>query len=316
MPATPPPTTQPTAPDGPATIPPARPAPAQVAVELADTLGARLTALPGQDPNRDLTYNNPHYRAASGARRLFVKVIAEEHFYTAETTAAQLLATVPIATTVLLDHGALSTGGHWIAYEWADLSPCDPTPKTLHRAGQVLGLLHHHTRGIHHPGLPRYASAASLATRKIDAVARFDPELACQLRALHTRLADQLDPRDDDPVGLLHGDYGWRNLTQQAGRLCVVDFERAAIGPASLDFAKLLDRELDTPEDLAAFKAGYTQYATWPSAAAQNMTRLKAVAAITGYARSRGDLAFGQHGLKILRRLQDLMPAGLGSGPR
>ncbi|MBY6276297.1 MAG: hypothetical protein CWE10_08750 [Symbiobacterium thermophilum] len=69
------------------------------------------------------------------------------------------------------------------------------------------------------------------------------------------------------PHVLLHGDFGWRNLLLcDDGTLVLLDFERAVIGPAWLDQAKCLDRELRLPQDREGFLQGMKRHpgCRWP----------------------------------------------------
>lgn len=272
--------------------------------ELPSLLGVQLDPI-----DNDRRFKNRHFRATQNGRpSLFVKVIKEARFYQAEVAAGLALDQTKISATRIVDHGELDDQRHWVAYVWREFSEFTPTLPHIEAAGQILGQLHHHTQGASIPHVPIYESVASLAEKKIRVVSGFDAALATRLTALHERLVVSWGPGDAPPDArsLLHGDFGWRNMGISSGGAIAFDFERAALGPTSLDFAKLWDRELLDPEHRAAFIRGYQQHysdSSWLSEI--NLVRLKAVAAIVAYARSRGDREFRDHAFVILNRLEE-----------
>lgn len=90
------------------------------------------------------------------------------------------------------------------------------------------------------------------------------------------------------------------------GQMWLLDFEHAAIGRPLLDFAKLWDRELHSPEDREAFLSGYSQGETGPVRhEGIDAVRLWAAAGIFPYARPREDHDFERHAYVTLDRLEN-----------
>ncbi|OTA41765.1 MAG: hypothetical protein A6D92_03995 [Symbiobacterium thermophilum] len=107
---------------------------------------------------------------------------------------------------------------------------------------------------------------------------------------------------------LLHGDFGWRNLLLcDDGTLVLLDFERAVIGPAWLDLAKCLDRELRLPQDREGFLQGYEKASGMPLArppeAYLTCLRLWVAAGILLFTSKHADEPFAEHGRRLLQQV-------------
>jgi aminoglycoside/choline kinase family phosphotransferase len=68
--------------------------------------------------------------------------------------------------------------------------------------------------------------------------------------ALRAQLAEVVDELAAEPRVLCHRDYHSRNLMWRDGRLCIIDFQDARLGPDTYDLASLLrDSYVDLPEE-------------------------------------------------------------------
>ncbi|MFJ9216546.1 phosphotransferase [Streptomyces sp. NPDC102383] len=278
--------------------------PPDLHAQIADAIGCDLVPL-----THDQKHNNIHFRGdRDGVPTLFIKVTDSPRSYTTEVGAHLLLHTQDLPTPALHAHGELDQNQHWLAYAWHNFTPFAPTPESVEEAGRLLGRLHATTCGKGSPHLRAYDTIPNLIDAKIALVTAFDAPLAQRISALRDAfLATSAARHLGDERCLLHGDMGWRNLHLETdGSLWVFDFEHAAIGHPLLDFAKLWDRELNSPQTRSQFLDGYRkeQRAVTIDTAAIGAVRLWAAAGIFPYARPRGDHEFEQHAYAILERLE------------
>jgi Phosphotransferase enzyme family len=231
-------------------------------VLLADTVG--LALVPSTAPG----CQNTHFRACTPAgNRLFVKLIKDDqaHWRTA-VEAAPLVEQLGIRTPRLLDHGEFTEKRWWLTYEWQDFTPFTATSESVHKAGEVLGFLHHVTSGMNLDGAfacPTLTAEIALRTTRLD---ELDPVAARRVRRLHSRF-EYLGPLD--AMCLTHGDVSWRNFgTGSDGETWLYDWEDATFGHPLMDFAKIVDGELADPIVRQTFLRGYHTYAatlsSWP----------------------------------------------------
>ncbi|MFJ9174945.1 phosphotransferase enzyme family protein [Streptomyces sp. NPDC102360] len=272
--------------------------------QIGTAVGCDLVPL-----THDQKHNNTHFRGdRDGVPTLFIKVTDSPRSYTTEVGAHTLLHTRDLPTPTLHAHGDLGLNRHWLAYAWHDFTPFAATPESVEEAGRLLGRLHTATRGESSPHLRTHDAIPNLIDAKIALVAEFDAPLARRIRALRDKLlSTPAAAHLGDERCLLHGDMGWRNLHLDAdGSLWIFDFEHAAIGHPLLDFAKLWDRELDSPQVRSLFLDGYRkeQREVPIDTAAIGAVRLWAAAGIFPYARPRDDQDFEQHAYLILERLE------------
>ena len=285
----------------------------QDAADVSAALGCGVRAFaPSNEFRHDLLLAEDPY-----GRRRFVKVFPTNSRSAArETAAARLIGHhLPAVVPALVADGVTRSGRPWLAYEWVDLLPFQPSRDNLYATGQSLARMHRITVPQVPAALPRYGSPVDLVAEKASLVEQVDPLLATRIR----RLCDRLTPPDpppwrDEPPVLLHGDFGWRNVSLTAeGTVAIFDFEHAAVGAPVLELAKLADRELNSDADRAAFLDGYagvapidrTSWEAWLP-----LVRLWAAAGIIPYARETGDAEFEQHARYILDRLDSLTAAG------
>ncbi|WP_371878937.1 phosphotransferase [Amycolatopsis roodepoortensis] len=62
-----------------------------------------------------------------------------------------------------------------------------------------------------------------------------DPEAADRVRDLHARWGPTTLPGD---IGLMHGDFHWRNIGVAAGQAVLFDLDNVQAAPALLDLGK------------------------------------------------------------------------------
>ncbi len=145
------------------------------------------------------------------------------------------------------------------------------------------------------------------------------------------------------PIGLVHRDFQSRNITYEAGRLGLVDFQGARLGPAQYDLASLLHdpyvdlavelrdelktRYMELRADIAPFDPDEFQKG-WPFVSASRV--MQALGAYAFLTRRRGRAHFAEYiapalttlhrlcrgqamgNLKCLGQLMDSLPQELG----
>jgi hypothetical protein len=268
-----------------------------IAALLSDELG-----YPAHQLNLSDLHPNTHFRAGP----YFVKVMAgKKAYYDAERAAAEALST-RVAAPRLICTGETPDGARWLAFDWHDFAEVVPDATGFREAGVLAGALHATSRRV--PGL-RARSIEGLPEATIaliDRIEEFDESLAERLRQLQAEISPVELPHREH-TGLLHGDFGWRNLRRGPDRrLWLMDFEHARWGHPYLEFAKAWDRELADPDSRRWFLEGYDTTAPLPSPGPADLAeiRLWAAAGIFPYAREHGDRQFAEQGNLIVERLE------------
>lgn len=244
----------------------------------------------------------------------FVKVVSEARRFRREGIACRFLSERGFPHLAIRGEGAVSDHLFWRAFDWINGRSFVPsTPQEVAAAGRILGLVHRASAGAAPEGLFRYRSLTDALERMLGRLAEADPEAFAALApvaASARRLYPAVRAFDEaQPQVLLHGDFGWRNLLLREGRtLVLLDFERAVVGPAWLDLAKCLDRELRVPEDRSWFVRGYEEASGIrlgePPDAYVTCLRLWVAAGILLFVRKHVDEPFAEHGRSLLRQVQ------------
>lgn len=276
-------------------------------------LGARraepLPQLPGSPNNHYAVFVQPGERPAC-----FVKVVSDVRRFRREGVACRFLAERGFPHLTVRGEGLVSDRLFWRAFDWLSGRSFTPsTPREVAAAGRVLGSLHRASTSVAPEGLRRYASLTDALEQTLAAIAQTAPEAFASLAPVVER-ARRLYPvvrafDEAQPVVLLHGDFGWRNLLMRDdGTLVLLDFERAAVGPVWLDLAKCVDRELRVPQDRSWFARGYEQGSgiclPEPPDAYVTCLRLWTAAGILLFVSKQADEAFAEHGRRILQQVK------------
>ncbi|GAA3653592.1 phosphotransferase family protein [Microbacterium marinilacus] len=113
-----------------------------------------------------------------------------------------------------------------------DLAVC-PDPVAARHAGAALALLHSSDPAVA-PG--RRIDAGEIARAAAAAVSRLLPPLAARAR----RAAERLATAPATPAVLVHGDFSPDQVLTDGRRVRLIDFDRAAAGPAEADLGSFL----------------------------------------------------------------------------
>lgn len=199
---------------------------------------------------------NHHFAvyAQAGEQPYFAKVVSEGRRFRREGIACRFLSARGFPHLTIRGEGSVSDHLFWRAFDWLSGRPFTPSnPREVAAAGRVLGTVHRASAGVNLEGLPRIRSLTDVLEPMLDRLAHTAPAAfaaVAPVAASARRLYPVVQAFDEaQPSVLLHGDFGWRNLLVRADHtLVLLDFERAFIGPAWLDLAKSVDRELRVPE--------------------------------------------------------------------
>lgn len=247
-------------------------------------------------------FHNVHYAATTSAgSRAFVKVFDDLGYWRRAIAAAATVEPL-LRTPRLLDHGDLGPDRWWISYEWLDLEPFTPTTDHLRQIGAMLGRFHAGTRDVTE-GFAQRDVDAELAERA-GHLATIDEDAADRVRALHARWAPTELPGG---IGLIHGDFHWRNVGVVDGTPVLFDLENVRVAQPILDFGKLVDLEgLADDVQRGAFFRGYEQHAVpvWPWPEAMRAVRLHTTAGVLVYSLAMGLTEFAAHGYRRLAELE------------
>lgn len=270
-----------------------------LAVDLSRALGVRVTLL-----GDGSEFHNVHFRATTSAgTRLFVKVLDDAAYWRRAIAAASAVAPLMAGTPQLLEHGELGAGRWWLAYEWlADLAPFEPTPRTLKQVGALLGRLHAATRGATQ-GFTCHDVDVEI-TERAGHLAAMDDAAADRVLALQTRWGPTELPGE---IGLIHGDFHWRNVGLAAGVPVVFDLENVQAAHPLVDFGKLLDLDgLPRDANREAFFRGYDREAdpVLPWDVALRAVQLWTTTGVLVYSLTRGLTDFAAHGYRRLAELE------------
>jgi hypothetical protein len=247
-------------------------------------------------------FHNIHFRASTAAgTAVFVKVFDDQGYWRRARAAAAM--ETLLRTPRLLDQGELGIDRWWISYEWVELRPFVPTAEHLCQVGAMLGRFHASTCGLT-AGFGEHDLDAEIADHA-RRLADLDACAADRVRALHTRWRPT-ELLDD--VGLIHGDFHWRNVALAGGEPMLFDLENMRAAAPLLDFGKLVDLDgLASDADRAAFFRGYERYApppVWPWPAALRSVRLWTTAGVLVYSLALGLREFARHGYRRLAELE------------
>ncbi|MEV4702412.1 aminoglycoside phosphotransferase family protein [Actinoplanes sp. NPDC049316] len=164
-------------------------------------------------------------------------------------------------------------------------------PRTYRQAGELLALLHAQT-AVTDDDYERRENEKALAW--LAAPHRIEPAIVQRLRA---EIATWPTP----PATLVatHGDWQPRNWLIHDGVVSVIDFGRAALRPASTDFARLAVQEFRRdPRFEAAFLDGYG--ADPREAGAWRRNRVREAIGTAGWAHGVGDEPFEAQGHRMI----------------
>jgi aminoglycoside phosphotransferase len=146
----------------------------------------------------------------------------------------------------------------------------------LARFGAALARLH----GLRLPVALPYGGRLPVRIRRVvDAVVRVRPDQAPAARELYRALCQSRRPRYEGDLVTLHGDATVSNALLAEGRVSLIDLDGVALGPASVDFGRMLawlaTRRVLGRIDAAghdrlrgAFLSGYASLRPLPPAAA------------------------------------------------
>lgn len=252
--------------------------------------------------NAPADFRNVHYVATmSSGGKAFVKVFDDLSYWRRAIAAASTAAEV-LRTPRLLDCGDLGPDRWWASYEWIDMEPFTPTTENLRQIGRMLGRLHVGTRGATE-GFARHDLDAEIADRAA-ALAKLDAGAADRVRALYARWAPAVLPGD---VGLIHGDFHWRNVGMADGVPLLFDLENVQAAQPIVDFGKLVDLDgLVDDAQREAFFQGYEQHAApvWPWPETMRVVRLWTTVGVLVYSLGLGLNDFAAHGRRRLAELE------------
>lgn len=116
------------------------------------------------------------------------------------------------------------------------------TAADVRRAGAWLARLHAVTGTDLRP-LPA-AFEAEKIDHYVSELARLRPQLAWRLRGLERDLLPLLATAGAGPLVPTHGDYQPKNVHLDAGRIMVIDFDRAALAPAGRDLGHFIGQAI------------------------------------------------------------------------
>ncbi|QWF85608.1 phosphotransferase [Amycolatopsis sp. CA-230715] len=263
----------------------------------------RALGMPVLPVNLPADFHNSHYVATmSTGRKAFVKVF-DDVCYWRRTIAAVAPAQV-LRTPRLLDHGELGHDRWWISYEWVEMEPFTPTAENLRQIGRMLGRLHAGTHGATE-GFARHDLDAEI-TERAAALAKLDADAADRVRALSARWTPTASP---DDIGLIHGDFHWRNVGMADGAPVLFDLENMQAAQPIVDFGKLVDLDgLADDTQREAFFQGYERHAApvWPWPEAMRVVRLWTTVGVLVYSLTLGFNNFAAHGRRRLAELEAL----------
>lgn len=264
---------------------------------LRRTLGVAIVPL-----NAPGKLHNIHFRATTSAgSATFVKVFNDRDYWH-RAIAAAVKAEPLLRTPRLLDYGELGPGHWWARYEWLDIEPFAPTTDHLEQLGAMLGQLHASTRGSV-AGLTEHDLDAEIAERAGHLTA-LDADTADRVRALHARWGPTELPGD---IGLIHGDFHWRNVGLVDGAPVLFDLESMRAAQPIVDFGKLVDLDgLTDNTQRKAFFQGYERHAApvWPWGEAMRAVRLWTTCGVLVYSLAMGLDGFAAHGRQRLDELE------------
>ncbi|WP_158592798.1 MULTISPECIES: phosphotransferase [unclassified Lactobacillus] len=109
---------------------------------------------------------------------------------------------------------------------------------------------------------------------------------------------------------VIHGDVGLRNYKIVAGRICLIDFEKAKIGPVFLDFTKLFYQDFRNDQKLKkAFLRGYqSNQIDWQiSKVTENFLLFITALGIFSYTSQIMDTNFEQVGMRMLADVEQYL---------
>ncbi|MFE7812877.1 phosphotransferase family protein [Streptomyces sp. NPDC057433] len=274
---------------------------ARFGVESVHELQPRLT---------ELWSENRWMRADRGGWPvLFVKVYARPDRGVIEQRASEALPDG--LSTRMVGHGHVDGAGQYSAFAWDD----DLTDVTTDNAfsagaGYLLARLHS-TRPPTSGLLPADPVTEESYTAAMETLARTFPEV-------YERVAGDLSGRRarsvvreaesvarDTPDVFLHGDLARRNIARRNATYLLLDLERAGVGPAELDLARIWGRELSILKDRHRFLACYRHHRglppSWPNRSLLRFARLRCAVTTLITACRRGDSAFASEGHQMLR---------------
>lgn len=268
-----------------------------------------LPQQPGSPNNHFAVFAKPGERPT-----YFIKVVSAVRRFRREGIACRFLSERGFPYLAIRGEGSVSPHLFWRAFDWLSGQPFTPTsPQEVTEAGRVLGRLHNTSAGAPPEGLHRYRSLTDALELTLGRMAKTAPAAFAEVAPVVARVR-RLYPivqafDETQPMVLLHGDFGWRNLFQRDdGMLVLLDYEHAAVGPAWLDLAKCVDRELRVPENVSWFARGYEETAgvglTEPPDAYMICLRFWVAAGILLFVSKHVDESFAEHGRYILRQVK------------
>jgi hypothetical protein len=272
--------------------------PEPIVTVLRRTLGGRVEPV-----GAAREFHNVHFRMTTAAgASMFVKVFEDQGYWNRAKAAAAVEEL--LRTPRLLDRGELGPGRWWISYEWVDLTPFVVTPDHLRQVGTMLGRLHASTLGAV-TGFGEHDLDAEIAerARHLDDL---DPDAANRVRALHAQWGPTELP---GAVGLIHGDFHWRNVALADGEPILFDLENMRAGAPLIDFGKLIDLDgLAGNVQRDAFFRGYELHAdpVWPWPEAMRAVRLWTTTGVLVYSLAMGLREFAAHGYRRLAELETI----------
>lgn len=248
---------------------------------------------------------NAHYHVRrEGGDEWFLKVYDQQRHCHREVTSYDLLVNRlnTVSAPPLLAHGEIN-GRPWAAFEWrSDLKQVSgDSLDQVALLAETIAAIHDVPvpPGLDLPSMPRIWSDIILRTRRMSQLsASFADRVERLIEPISTacqHFLDEVEPSQQ--LVLLHGDVAFRNLFESNGAVFLGDLERAAVGMADFDFAKLWDGDLGTTTRRRHFAAVYRQARTtlppqWPDDRLGWVVRLWAALGIVPYAERIGDMPF------------------------
>jgi len=181
-------------------------------------------------------------------------------------------------------------------------------------AGMLLGEIHKNTINRCSPKIRQYQSIIDCLHLKIKLIHSENNDTDFPYMGLFRHfesISEKLRMQEKKiPKALLHGDFGWRNIAidKSSSDLVIYDFEDSAFGPVSLDFAKLLDRELKLESNFNLFMSGYSNSLNHKIIVSREYWQavsLWCALGILPYAKKTQDTEFKNHALQILDKLNN-----------